>query len=167
MIAFAPPRMSRASWLAVASSIATFGALAAACSSRSESEGDAVADAGLDVADAHLKVMECATAATGTFACGDELCHFPDQYCATERTNTCNYMGTDPSTESNVCTTKHVCSCASAERFLIGPPVYGDPPQTCTDIPGGGVRIVTDKTLFCGACYGAPPPRLRSMTAAT
>jgi hypothetical protein len=153
------PRVSRAGWLAIASSVAAFGAIAAGCSD-GKSTPESNADAGTDAAFAQLTVPACAPPDGGLFACGEKYCRFPDEYCDRVVTNICDYQSGSTVSESNTCRTKHVCSCSAARRLLFPPPGDGEPLLKCDDVDGGGVLITADKRQFCGACYGAPPSRL-------
>ena len=175
------PRMSRAAWLAVGSSIAALSGVAAlaACSSTgataptapgtvgaSDSGGDAQSDAPAEV--------------EATFGCGPQVSNFGSpqpQYCKlaselcmatweplppcaiTENTFSCVSFDASPYTSSCGVHTP-TCNCI-APNLPDGGEYEG---WSCADLDGGGVEI--DDGIRCQqGCYGSPPARLERLIA--
>ncbi len=167
--------MSRAAWLAVASSVAAFEALGAGCSNASPTGPD---DADVAVADAPSeRDLACAVFDAGRFACGATSCLLETSFCRRETGFTClpghPYPQASPydrsSCESRTnpylfpreCRDCPTCECVLAHT----PDVDTQTKVTCQPIPDGGIVVTTTNTPICGACYGAPPARLERIAA--
>jgi hypothetical protein len=168
------PRMSRAAWLAVASSVAGFAALGTACLSGATADVAADTDAG----DAQPPPdPACAIPDAGTFACGDASCDVATGFCArsvaereacqADRAShdehpACSTRQTSD-TFPKQCLACPTCKCIVAhfpKNDGIRLPGYPYTEWSCDPLPAGGVQITQKTGQTCGACYGAPPSRL-------
>jgi hypothetical protein len=174
------PRISRAAWLAVASSVAAFGTLGAGCLGAT-TKGDAPSlDASSDAAEDAQPAVDpaCLTPDAGDFACGATICNAATEYCERTLANSCSYDYQSTEHEAVTCSRKNTgepwpaacrqCpTCACINAHLPPSEMIGSDSRVwmCETKDGGGVQITTSKYTLCGGCYGSPPARLERLAA--
>ncbi|MDB4934138.1 MAG: hypothetical protein JWP87_1110 [Labilithrix sp.] len=169
--------VSRAAWLAVVSTVATFAALANGCARReadtkeADVDGAAAVDPDSGASDGSATRPPCPILDTGPTACGSNQCEVTTEYCDRVVTYHLVRSGNDCSveqSESATCkdrrdVTMQRC-CVTCDCLLSRTSPEELTKTACTGDTGGPLIVThtpqSPNIPFCGACYGAPPARL-------